>query len=210
MEESTHWECSLPSCAFLTSHSQKLPPWFVHRGRQTRTSEPAFTEATVMEQWRDLIHGARLPIQLDKVNEGKYPVPGWSPLKEREMRRRNEGEILGQPSWGDGSHTAQSVSLTTLPDTGWLTQNYTLFAKYQETVRLYTHTYTHIEIVAPAHTPSCGTCCTEANSMMQLQFKRPFFNKIRTQFLVHLLFLLAHSVISCIKLARWQLAVTLV
>lgn len=90
MEESTHWECSLPSCAFLTSHSQKLPPWFVHRGRQTRTSEPAFTEATVMEQWRDLIHGACLPIQLDKVNEGKYPLPGWSPMKEREMRRRNE------------------------------------------------------------------------------------------------------------------------
>lgn len=210
MEESTHWECSLPSCAFLTSHSQKLPPWFVHRGRQTRTSEPAFTEATVMEQWRDLIHGARLPIQLDKVNEGKYPLPGWSPLKEREMRRRNEGEILGQPSWGDGSHTAQSVSLTTLPDTGWLTQNYTLFAKYQETVRLYTHTYTHIKIVAPAHTPSCGTCCTEASSMMQLQFKRPFFNKIRTQFVVRPLLLLAHSVIACIKLARWQLAVTLV
>lgn len=39
---------------------------------------------------------------------------------------RNEGEPLRQPSRGDGSRTAQSVSLNTLPKTGWLTHKHTL------------------------------------------------------------------------------------
>lgn len=88
----------------------------------------------------------------------KYPSACCSPLKHvnRKMRRRKEGasrgsrskgETLRQPSWGDGTRTAQSVSLTTLPDTGWLTQNHTLFSKYQETVQLRTHTNTHRQIL---------------------------------------------------------------
>lgn len=39
---------------------------------------------------------------------------------------RGEGELLRQPSRGDGNRTAQSVSLTTLPKTGWLTHKHTL------------------------------------------------------------------------------------
>lgn len=79
----------------------------------------------------------------------KYPLPRWSPLKQgnRKMSRgsRNEGETLRQPSWGDGTRTAQSVSLTTLPDTGWLTPNHTLFAKYQETVQPHRDTHNFVE-----------------------------------------------------------------
>lgn len=36
-------------------------------------------------------------------------------------------EAFRQPSRGDGTRSAQSVSLTPLPDTGWLTHNHTLF-----------------------------------------------------------------------------------
>lgn len=55
---------------------------------------------------------------------------------------RKEGEALGQPSRGDGSRTAQSVSLTTLPKTGWLTHKHTLLRLNTKRRRSHTHTCT--------------------------------------------------------------------
>lgn len=82
----------------------------------------------------------------------KQASPRWAGEMEKRWleggeRRgsRSEGEPLRQPSSGDGSRTAQSVSLTTLPKTGWLTHKHTLLTLNTKRQRSDTHTHVLFE-----------------------------------------------------------------
>lgn len=78
--------------------------------------------------------------------------------------RKEERGSNVQPSWEDGTHTVQSVSLTTVPETRCLTKSHTLIYLFFLEIPM-NSVAMHNQIV---HTWSCRTCCTEVNNMFYL------------------------------------------
>lgn len=140
MEESNARTYRAPAVisGILTSHCHKLPHWL--QRRQTWRADPSgYGTVSGLNPRRDPAYTASSIRRMKNIP--RHAGPHWRTVNGRWDGGRKEGnqrEKHRQPSWGDGTHTAQAVSLTTLPVTGWLTQNHTPFAKYQETVWLHT------------------------------------------------------------------------